>query len=401
LVAIGWKNAMAYLLEYKSLGLHFDIVLGQFVDLETQVLAKKFFSNFSHNFISIGYQHSSVLSDFRSFQTLNCSSKDLEDADVIVFCGSNLLREYPLLYLKAARYYNTKGKIILSFGLHVKLGYYLGNRTKNFVDFLAGKSEYSWILAKARQPIFIIGTSFLEFFPNIFNYIFNFNNLLLRINSKLKMNFLMSSISDLGGFEVGLYAKNKVQLDLLRFNMLYLIGADYDVKLDGFYPLYDYDMVVYQGHHGDKLAERADVILPSVIPFEKTVSFINILGKFITNKFVVTPVGDVRTDWKILNSLLASDGIFCYEDYDNLWAEINLQYIFPLLENDLNELKDVFAYDQYYFKNIFARKLEIKWPGVFNFGKKESYYKSDAVVRSSYLLMLMSKKTKSVKKLWR
>jgi NADH dehydrogenase/NADH:ubiquinone oxidoreductase subunit G len=396
LIPTGWKGAMTYLLKYKSLGLHFDVVLGQFVDLETQILAKKFFSNYSYNFISMN-NYSGMLSDFRSLYVLTCTPKDLEEADLIVFCGSNILKDYPMLYLKAAHYYITNGKLVLSFGMHVKLGYYLGNTTKSFIDFLNGKSLSSSALAYAKRPVFVIGTGFLEFFSGVFDHAFDFVKLVHKVNSNAKIGSLMTNISDVGGFDVGLYAREKMELDPTRFNILYLFGADYNLKLDGFYSLYDYDMVVYQGHHGDRLAESVDVILPGVVPFEKTASFLTILGGFVANEFVVTPVGDARVDWKILNGLLAFSGLSCYEDYNHLLSDMLIEYAFPIVGN----LVDFVGYDLFYFFSAVDRNSDVRWSSIFNIGKREAYYRSDAIVRSSYLLMLMSKRSRLVRKMWR
>jgi NADH-quinone oxidoreductase subunit G len=67
--------------------------------------------------------------------------------------------------------------------------------------------------------------------------------------------------------------------------------------------------VVYQGHHGDKGAEAADVVLPGAAFTEKSGTYVNTEGRVQATKRAVFPPGDAREDWKIVRALGEAVGL--------------------------------------------------------------------------------------------
>jgi len=63
--------------------------------------------------------------------------------------------------------------------------------------------------------------------------------------------------------------------------------------------------LVYVGHHGDKGAAAADVILPAAAYSEKAGTFVNIEGRVQRGERSVFPPGDAREDWTIFRALSA------------------------------------------------------------------------------------------------
>jgi NADH-quinone oxidoreductase subunit G len=61
--------------------------------------------------------------------------------------------------------------------------------------------------------------------------------------------------------------------------------------------------VVYQGHHGDRGAHRADAILPGAAYTEKNATYVNTEGRAQQARLAVFPPGEAREDWKILRAL--------------------------------------------------------------------------------------------------
>ncbi|NDG04272.1 MAG: hypothetical protein EB121_02810 [Alphaproteobacteria bacterium] len=57
--------------------------------------------------------------------------------------------------------------------------------------------------------------------------------------------------------------------------------------------------VIYQGHHGDALAARADVVLPGAAYTEKTGTYVNTEGRVQQTRRAAFPPGEAREDWKI------------------------------------------------------------------------------------------------------
>jgi NADH-quinone oxidoreductase subunit G len=84
---------------------------------------------------------------------------------------------------------------------------------------------------------------------------------------------------------------------------LYLLGADeIDTSdLGGAF-------VIYQGHHGDSGARRADVVLPGAAYTEKDATYVNTEGRVQLAHRAVFPPGEAREDWKILRALSGAIG---------------------------------------------------------------------------------------------
>ncbi len=76
--------------------------------------------------------------------------------------------------------------------------------------------------------------------------------------------------------------------------------------------------VIYQGHHGDAGAHRADVILPGAAYTEKNGSYVNTEGRVQLGRLAGFPPGDAREDWTILRAL--SERLGQRLPYDNLGA---------------------------------------------------------------------------------
>jgi NADH-quinone oxidoreductase subunit G len=87
-------------------------------------------------------------------------------------------------------------------------------------------------------------------------------------------------------------------------DLLWLLGAD------GFDParIAAGTFVVYQGHHGDAGAQRADVILPGAAYTEKSATYVNTEGRAQRGFRAVYPPGDAREDWTILRAFSAVIG---------------------------------------------------------------------------------------------
>jgi NADH-quinone oxidoreductase subunit G len=87
-------------------------------------------------------------------------------------------------------------------------------------------------------------------------------------------------------------------------DLLWLLGADeFDTARIG-----ADTFVVYQGHHGDRGAARADVILPGAAYTEKDGTYLNTEGRVQRGALAVYPPGDAREDWKILRAVSAAVG---------------------------------------------------------------------------------------------
>jgi NADH-quinone oxidoreductase subunit G len=149
----------------------------------------------------------------------------------------------------------------------------------------------------------IIGESLLR----LENAQYLFNNLKDFLNKKNKfsedwnpLNVLSCDAATVGNFDLGVL-NNKTNLieDLKsnKFEIVFLIGQDNlnFAKKNEF--------VIYQGSHGDKGAECADIILPGSAYTEQDGYYTNLEGKIQKAFKASYPPGDAKEDWQIINEL--------------------------------------------------------------------------------------------------
>jgi NADH-quinone oxidoreductase subunit G len=76
---------------------------------------------------------------------------------------------------------------------------------------------------------------------------------------------------------------------------VYLLGVD-EIDMSYFGDAF----VVYQGHHGDIGAHRADVVLPGVAYTEKDGLYVNTEGRVQEARRAVFPKGEAKEDWSVI-----------------------------------------------------------------------------------------------------
>ena len=159
---------------------------------------------------------------------------------------------------------------------------------------------------------------------------------------------------------------------------------------DNLYIKKENEFVVYQGSHGDRGAEIADVILPSAAFTEQNGLFQNLEGRVQESKKASYPIGEAKEDWKIFNMILErlekKDQFF---KFDNLREE-SLSYI----ENfsKINELPE--------FKNSQNKKKLADFVSEDIIIKNFDYYYSNSISRSSKTMSECRLIRQKIKKKW-
>ncbi|EEY19107.1 NADH-ubiquinone oxidoreductase 78 kDa subunit [Verticillium alfalfae VaMs.102] len=123
-------------------------------------------------------------------------------------------------------------------------------------------------------------------------------------------NVLQRAASRAGAFEVG-FVTPSAEVAATKPKFVWLLGADEfdaaDIPKDAF--------VVYQGHHGDRGAEIADIVLPGAAYTEKAGTYINTEGRVQMTRAATSLPGASRTDWKILRAASEFLGVpLTYDD---------------------------------------------------------------------------------------
>jgi NADH-quinone oxidoreductase subunit G len=119
-------------------------------------------------------------------------------------------------------------------------------------------------------------------------------------------NMLHTAAARVGGLDIG-FVPGKDGRDVAgilagaksgEIGVVFLLGAD-EIDVGGLGKAF----VVYQGHHGDAGAHRADVILPGAAYTEKSGTYVNTEGRVQQTRLAVYPPGEAREDWTILRAL--------------------------------------------------------------------------------------------------
>ena len=111
-------------------------------------------------------------------------------------------------------------------------------------------------------------------------------------------NVLQRAASRAGAYEVGFTVPSPVVAATVP-KFVWLLGADEigpeDLPKDAF--------VVYQGHHGDRGAQLADVILPGAAYTEKSGTYVNTEGRVQITRAATGLAGAAREDWRIIRAV--------------------------------------------------------------------------------------------------
>jgi NADH dehydrogenase (ubiquinone) Fe-S protein 1 len=84
--------------------------------------------------------------------------------------------------------------------------------------------------------------------------------------------------------------------------VLYILGADEDLVNRSDLNQKE-SFIIYQGHHGDRGAEIADVVLPGAAYTEKNATYVNTEGRAQRGSLAVTAPGKAKEDWQIIRAL--------------------------------------------------------------------------------------------------
>ena len=125
--------------------------------------------------------------------------------------------------------------------------------------------------------------------------------------------------------------------------------------------------IVYQGSHGDKGAEIADIILPGAAYTEKNALFINLEGKLQKAYKASYPPGNAKDDWLILQDIASRmKKPMQYKNLTELRNLINKDIETKIVSkslkvNNIDFIEDDISieYIDYYYTNAIARSSQV------------------------------------------
>ncbi len=233
----------------------------------------------------------------------NTTIAGIEKADVILLVGTNPRHEAALVNARIRKTWLAKRIKIGVIGQQVDLNYpakFLGVGPETLAELASGKGAFAEVLSKAQNPMIIVGQGALSRDDGM-----EIQALARAVAAKFNMvkdgwngfNVLHTQASRVGALELGFVGGDLDQM--LKGDVLYLLGAD-EIPVGS---IGKNTFVIYQGHHGDAAAARADVILPGSAYTEKNATYVNAEGRAQQAKQAIFPPGEAREDWKIIRAL--------------------------------------------------------------------------------------------------
>ena len=349
LVACSWEEAFKVLAEnFKGLkSEEIAALVGDQACLESIVSLKDLMTEFNVTNIDCRPLLSSLPTDTknRSGWLFNPTISGIEKADSLLIIGSQPRYEAALLDARIRKSWIANGLKIARIGGGDKASYpieELGNNVNVIEQIYKSKHSYNKILDKSNKPLFLIGENLLNrkdgegILGRIREVAKKYNSFSDKWNG---LAILHSSASRVGALEVGFVPGNKGfnTKDIIdgvasnHIKLLWLLGVD-DINLNK----KPNTFVVYQGHHGDKGAEIADLILPGSAYTEKDATYLNTEGRVQRTNAAVSPPGEAKEDWKIIRAFSAFvDKVLPYDNISELRKRLANINKLLVIENSL------------------------------------------------------------------
>jgi len=300
----------------------------------------------------------------------NSSINGIEEADLILLIGANPRFEATMINARIRKAYLSNNTKVVSLNDLGDLTYSyqsLNGKVKTIKDIFENNNELSKEIIESKKPMIVFGESFFKI--KSASYLFNLSKKFLSKNNKLNddwnpINILSVDAATVGNLDLDIIDKNNKILDELhenKFEIIFLLGQDnLDFKKKD-------EFIIYQGSHGDRGAEIADIILPGAAYTEQSGHYTNLEGKLQKAYKASYPPGDAKEDWQIINDLAeVMNNRKLFNDKDELessmfnYLKMNKDQQNTELEDKLNEsdFADEFLkvdYKDYYFSNVIAR----------------------------------------------
>ena len=353
--------------------------IGDMINMENALGFKKLFNLIKSNNLEFREKKFYINSSEKINYIFNSSINGIEQSDLILLIGTNPRHEASMLNARIRKAFVQKKVPIFSIGDPGDLTYdykIISDKTDEIKKIINNESELSNKILSAKNPIIIIGESVLELesgkyiFEEIKNFLIKNNKISQEWNP---LNILIQNASTVGLLDLKIIPDQKENnftffnnLENKKFKLLYLLGSDnLEFKKDN-------EFVVYQGSHGDRGAEIADIVLPSATYTEQEGLYENLEGRVQECKKASYPIGEALEDWKIFNRIIKKMGLNDTTNFDQLRKEV-LNSIPNFSE--LNELpKKVESKNSKIQSNFVSEKITIR---------ELDYYYTNSISRSS------------------
>ena len=311
---VGWPSALDAIAK-RVIGLpgsRLAAIAGDFADAESMFALKSLMSALASPNVDCRQDGAALDPKARASWLFNSTINGIDKADAILIVGSNPRWEAPVLNARIRKRYLKGGLKVGVIGPQLDLTYpyqHLGQTADVLGQIASGAHAFAESLKNAKAPMLILGQGALRGSEgaavlglarraaeacNLVREDWNGFNVLQTAASRvagMELGFVpQANGADVAGILDGA-ARGEIEV-------VYLLGAD---EIDA--SKLGKAFVIYQGHHGDAGAHRADVILPGSAYTEKSGIYVNTEGRAQMTEIAAAAPGEAKDDWAILRAL--------------------------------------------------------------------------------------------------
>jgi NADH-quinone oxidoreductase subunit G len=314
-----WDEAFARIAErIKGLdGRRIAAIAGDLADCESMLALKDLMAALESPNIDCRQDGAKLDGRDRASYIFNTTIAGIEAADALLIVGANPRTEAAIINARIRKRWLQGGFPVGVIGAPADLTYRaenLGAGPRTLTDLVEGRHDFAHVIEAAERPMVILGSGAVaradgaavlaaaravaEKFGAVRDG-WNGFNLLQRAASRVG-GLDLGLTPGIGGRDAAGMVAGAAAGDI---GLVWLLGAD-EIPMDGLGSAF----VVYQGHHGDAGAHRADVILPGAAYTEKNATYVNTEGRVQRANAAHFPPGSAREDWAILRAFSAVIG---------------------------------------------------------------------------------------------
>ena len=302
LVPCSWEEALAAAGDKLKTFKHGNIAAyaGDLCDAESMYALKSLMKN-------LGVEQLECRSDGAKFDvtqkagySFNTTIAGIEEADAILLVGTNPRHEATMVNARIRKAWLDKRVKVTVIGEEVDLTYPYHHAGTTLQDLKKMADEHAGKV-KAERPMMIVGMGVFQREDGSAAH-----DMLHEVAEKLGVikdgwngfNVLHNAASRMAALEMEFTPARPFELE--DMGLVYLLGVDNVETIESINP---HSFVIYQGHHGDLGAHRADLILPGAAYTEKDGIYMNMEGRAQRGYRSVFPPGEAREDWAIIRAL--------------------------------------------------------------------------------------------------
>ena len=275
----------------------------------------------------------------RSAYLFNTSIAGIEQADALLLIGTNPRWEAPIINARIRKRWLSGQLKIAMIGAKIDLTYdyqHIGMGPESLQQIASGQHKFSEVLKSAKAPMIIVGAGALArpdgaaILATAAAFAEKTGMIRPEGDGWNGFNVLHTAASRVGGLDMGFVPQQGGRdrdgivhgCAVGDIEVLYLLGAD-EIEMQKLGKAF----VIYQGHHGDAGAHRADIVLPGAAYTEKDGTYVNTEGRVQLSWRAAFPPGDAREDWTILRALSEKMGrTLPFDNLDQLRQKLVAAY---------------------------------------------------------------------------